>query len=67
MCLLLENEGVAEQIAVINKPFEEGADRSVIYWMNQTDFVMSLFTHAKKGDIIQCDTKSRYDKQAHLM
>ena len=58
--LTLENEGIAEQIAVINKLFEEGADRSVI--TDELNKLRDVSIHyAKKGDIIYTILKSRYD------
>ena len=58
--LTLENEGTAEQIAVINKLFDEGADRSVI--TDELNKLRDVSIHyAKKGDIIYTILKSRYD------
>lgn len=58
--LTLENEGIAEQIAVINKLFEEGADRAVI--TDELNKLREVSIHyAKKGDIIYTILKSRYD------
>ena len=58
--LTLENEGIAEQIAVVNKLFEEGADRAVI--TEELNKLRAVSIHyAKKGDIIYTILKSRYD------
>lgn len=58
--LTLENEGIAEQIAVVNKLFEEGADRAII--TEELNKLRAVSIHyAKKGDIIYTILKSRYD------
>ncbi|ASS37776.1 DUF438 domain-containing protein [Mogibacterium pumilum] len=58
--LTLENEGIAEQIVVVNKLFEEGADRAVI--TEELNKLRAVSIHyAKKGDIIYTILKSRYD------
>lgn len=58
--LTLENEGIAEQIAVVNKLFEESADRAVI--TEELNKLRAVSIHyAKKGDIIYTILKSRYD------
>ena len=58
--LTLENEGIAEQIAVVNKLFEDGADRTVI--TEELNKLRAVSIHyAKKGDIIYTILKTRYD------
>ena len=58
--LTLENEGIAEQIAVVNKLFEDGADRTII--TEELNKLRAVSIHyAKKGDIIYTILKTRYD------
>lgn len=58
--LTLENEGIAKQIAVVNKLFEDGADRTVI--TEELNKLRAVSIHyAKKGDIIYTILKTRYD------
>ncbi|WP_287586366.1 DUF438 domain-containing protein [Mogibacterium sp.] len=58
--LTLENEGIAEQIAVINRLFGDGASREAI--TAELDKLRAVSIHyAKKGDILYTILKSRYD------